>query len=444
MAKKKRSEFALSKRWYKLRPHPEQKRFMESETRFLVVPAGRRSGKTERAKRKFVKKVIKESKQKKYLDYRYFCAAPTYGQAKKIYWNDLKQLTRGMWLKPPSETELKITLTTGAEIWVIGMDKPERAEGVSWNGCLLDEFGNMKPSAWQENIRPALSDRGGWAWFIGVPEGRNHYYDLSQFAKNPDNVEWDLFHWISADILPASEIASAKNDMDELTYLQEYEGSFVNFEGRAYYPFDDRIHCAPLKYDPRQPLILCFDFNVAPGTASIIQEQLLPNGEQGTGIIGEVHIPRNSNTPAVCARIITDWGNHQGRVICYGDATGGSRGSAKVAGSDWELISQILRPHFKEQFSMNVPKANPLERTRVNAVNSRLLTMDKRVRMMIDPRKAPHVVKDLEGVTLLKGGSGEIDKKATPELTHLSDGFGYYINQVFPIGGAKTTQGSLV
>ena len=36
---------------------------------------------------------------------------------------------------------------------------------------VLDEFANMKEKAWGENVRPALSDREGWAWLIGVPAG---------------------------------------------------------------------------------------------------------------------------------------------------------------------------------------------------------------------------------------------------------------------------------
>ena len=130
-----------------------------------------------------------------------------------------------------------------------------------------------KKKAWQENVRPALADRRGWCWFIGVPEGRNHYYDLDKQAKADDTGEWDSFHWVSADILPREEIEAAKRDLDELTFQQEFEASFVSFEGRAYYPFDERIHTARIRYNPKQPLVFCFDFNVAPGVAAVIQEK---------------------------------------------------------------------------------------------------------------------------------------------------------------------------
>jgi hypothetical protein len=258
--------------------------------------------------------------------------------------------------------------------------------------------------------------------------------------------EWASFHWKSSEILPAPEIEAAKRDLDPQLYDQEYNASFLNFAGRAYYPFAEATHTAPLNYDPTATLAFCFDFNVDPGVAAVIQEQRLPGqfnlsveGVQlldrpltGSGVIGEVWIARNSNTPAVCRKLIADWGAHRGRVICYGDASGGARGSAQVDGSDWELIQRELRPVFGERLSLCVKSTNPAERSRVNAVNSRLKNTLGEIRLMVDPFKARHVVEDFEGVALLEGGSGELDKKPGP-LTHLSDAIGYYAEYEFPV-----------
>jgi hypothetical protein len=422
-----------------LRHHPEQYRLWHFPARFNVNPAGRRSGKTELAKRKLVNRSMVGTT---FDDARFFAAAPTYNQAKKIYWDDLKRLTpRWFQSKPPSESELIIYGINNSTIHVLGMDKPERIEGQPWDGGILDEYGNMKKETWPQHVRPALSDRRGWCDLIGVPEGRNHYYDIAKEAQSNKSGEWDYFWWKSADILPPSEIEAAKQDLDELTYQQEYEGSFINFEGRTYYAYFDFTHNARIAYDPNQPLIFTLDFNVAPGTAAVIQEKQVRDlqtnavliGETVTGIIGEVYIPRNSNTVLVCNRLIKDWGNHQGRVICYGDPTGGNRGTAKLQGSDWDLVKQILGGHFGDRFSLDVARGNPSERDRVNSVNSRFRTVTGKIRMMIDPNKAPHVAKDFEGVQCVKGGSGEIDKKKNPELSHLSDGVGYYIHRKYPI-----------
>ena len=80
--------------------------------------------------------------------------------------------------------------------------------------------------------------------------------------------------------------------------------------------------------------------------------------------------------------------------------------------------------------------SNPAERARVNAMNARTRTMDGVLHLLVDPTHAPHVVRDLEGVRTLKGGSGEIDKKADPKLTHISDALGYYIDFRFPVAPA--------
>jgi hypothetical protein len=449
-----KNEELLTPRWTLLRHHPAGIRYSNSPHRFNTVAAGRRSGKTERAKRKLVKKALWATTP---WAPRFFAAAPTRDQAKRIFWSDLKLLTPRRYLaSKPSESDLMIEYITGAQIWVIGMDKPQRLEGPPWDGGVLDEYANMRESAWGANVRPALSDRMGWCDLIGVPEGRNHYYKTDREARAQMKAlgresEWGSYSWPSSDILPPSEIESAKRDLDKLTYQQEYEASWISFEGRTYYPFMEDTHCAPLKYDPRAPLIFTFDFNVDPGVAAVIQEQALPGQFEeirspagiiarqqvvGTGVIGEVWIERNSNTPAVCRKLIADWGregkNHQGRVICYGDATGGARGTAKVEGSDWELIEKVLRPEFKTKLTINVKDSNPKERSRINAVNSRIQSVAGVRRLMVDGRAAPHVVQDFEGVMNLKGGSGEIDKKKSPMLSHISDSIGYYVEYEFP------------
>lgn len=455
---------SLTDRWTQLLYHAEQSRLIHSPARFKVVPAGRRSGKTERAKRFLILQCMDSLSS--FPDPKYFAAAPTRDQAKRIYWDDLKALSPPWLIHNISESLLTIEYITGASLAVLGMDKPARIEGSPWDGGVLDEFANMKEEAWGANVRPALADRQGWCWLIGVPEGRNHYYDMFMKAMGPWNIsnggDWDAFTWLSSDILPTEEVEAARRDLDPLTFQQEYEASFVNFEGQAYYPFDRVHHCANLHdcYNEYGDLMLCLDFNVAPGTATIVQEIDFPRkietaqsiniggrtmfanvtkpAVKGTGVLGEVYIPQNSNTPAVCRKFIQDWGAHKGRVIVYGDATGGARGTAKTEGSDWDLVRRELFDHFgTQQVHFRVPQSNPAERARVNAVNTRLRTTAGDIHLMVDPVKAPNTVKDFEGVRLLAGGSGEIDKKADPKLTHLTDGLGYYVEQEFPTSRSR-------
>jgi len=437
-------------RWFPLRAVPEQGGYKNSAARFIVVPAGRRSGKTEIAKRKLAKTAAGGGKRRPNHLHppRYFAGAPTRQQAKAIYWNDLKALTRPWWAGAPSESELTIRLENGAELVVFGMDKPQRFEGAPWDGGVLDEFADMRPDAWTMNVRPALSDRNGWCDLIGVPEGRNHYWHTYNKARaammeHGEHHEWAAYTWFSSAVLPPHEIAAARADLDPLSFAQEYEASFVNFEGRAYHAYSD-LNTRSLRqfYNPAVPLVFCFDFNVSPGVCVVCQPmRLSPTGDVLTCVVGEVWIPDNSTTELVCRRLLTDWKDHTGQVEVYGDASGGARGSAKVAGSDWDIVKVMLKDGdaasglagFGYRVSYHVPTKNGSERARVNAVNSRLCAISGDRRLLVDPGAAPHVAADLEGVQLVQGGSGEIDKKKNKALTHISDALGYYIVARFPL-----------
>lgn len=432
-------------RWYALDYHPVQSKLWRTNARFSIAAAGRRSGKTEIAKRKGVLKAITFTR---FPDGRFVFAAPTLPQAKQIFWSDLKQLVPKWALSyvkkdPIRESDLTIWLWNGAHIQVLGMDKPERVEGSPLDFIDLDEYANMKEQVWTHHVRPALSTRGrpGEAMFTGVPEGRNHYFKLSMKARSLQNELWQFFTWHSKDILSAEEIESAREELDPLVFAQEYEGDFVSFEGLIYYNFDRARHCRePLKdayYNSAAPLLVSLDFNVDPGVATISQECNYVGrqghvGREFTAVLGEVYIEKNSTTPAVCRKLIQDWGDHKGMVYLYGDASGGNRGTAKIAGSDWEIVKDHLYPVFRDRLVFRVKRSNPAERARVNAVNSRLKSSKNVTRMLIDP-DCEHLIDDFEGVVGLVGGSGEIDKKKDAKLTHISDALGYQIDYDHPV-----------
>jgi hypothetical protein len=257
-------------RWYPLRDHPVQTALITERRRFKVVPAGRRSGKTERAKRYIVKEALREPGP-------YFVAAPTRDQVKRIYWNDLKALCF-VGLLPGvvvSETELIVKLPNGSSISLIGLDQPQRMEGVVWAGGVIDEVADTKPGAWAENISPALDtvdprrpDYRAWCWLIGVPEGLNHYFDLAEYARTAGDSDWGLYTWKSADILPPDVIEAAKRRMSARQFRQEYEASFETAAGRIYEDYGPANHTAEL-IAPHEALLWFHDFNFTPLSSGV-------------------------------------------------------------------------------------------------------------------------------------------------------------------------------
>lgn len=428
----------MPERWTTLQPHPEQRKLTESRARFRVVAAGRRSGKTELLKRQLVLSCLVPPHGNAPT---FVAAAPTRDQAKRIFWQDLKALSPREWVSDISESELTITYRIGSKLMVVGLDRPQRIEGIPVDGIGIDEIAEVKRESWEQSIRPALSTKGrppGWAWFTGRPKGRGLFYEL--YSRAGTREGWESFTWTSATVVDPAEIEQARQDLDPLTFAQEYEAQWVSFDGLAYYPWSPKDHLRRLTYDPARPLIVCLDFNVDPGTAVIAQEQYV-DGETRTCVIGEVHIPKNSNTPAVCRRLVADWGKHAGEVYLYGDPAGGARHTSQTEGTDWDLAKQVLRPAFGDRLRWRVGKRAPYVRDRLNAVNSRLKSTAGVVRLLVDPVAAPNVVRDFEGVTLLAGGSGELDKKGSEAkgLTHLTDALGYYIAEAFGIAERTTS-----
>lgn len=382
------------------------------------MPAGRRSGKTELAKRKLVVSLIE---QKEWKDPRYFASAPTREQAKRIFWKDLKLLVPQAWIKRTYETDLCIVTKFGSELWVIGLDKPQRIEGVAWDGGALDEFANMKPNAWTEHIRPALSDRGGWCWFVGVPEGLNHFKDLADYAKSGVDSNWGFYTWRSADILPAEEMESAKRDLDPRTFRQEYEASFEGSTGRVYYAYEaNKQQDEKILLNPKLPIIVACDFNVS----TCVWELCQTDGKDAW-VFDEVAL-RDTNTVEMGKEVLHRYGSHRAGFVVYGDSSGSSRSTAGK--SDYALLHGL---GFKNQ---KIKKMNPHVKDRVNAMNAMLQNTKGEVRLKHHPR-ARYLRRDFETVTWA-ANSAEIDKRDN-ERTHATDSLGYFIDYEFPLSARK-------
>ena len=152
--------------------------------------------------------------------------APYYSQAKAIAWDYLKRFAQPILAKPPSESELTVHLINGARVRLFGADNPDALRGLYLDGVVLDEYGDMRPTLWGEIIRPLLTDRQGWASFIGTPKGKNHFYAMAQLAKESPDWFYQELKASQTGILPESELADARKQMTPEQYAQEFECAF--------------------------------------------------------------------------------------------------------------------------------------------------------------------------------------------------------------------------
>lgn len=241
---------------YKPRIHQREMHTGMESRRFSVVVAGRRGGKSV----SLINHIIKKAALCKLERPRYAYIAPFYSQAKKIAWDYLLHYTAPIPGCKINESELWVQLPNGARIMLFGADNPKSLRGIYLDGVVLDEYADIRPDLWGEVLRPALSDRKGWAVFIGTPRGQNHFYSIYHEAlANQDT-------WFSA-IYPASktgfpddeELELARKDMSEAQYAQEYECSFAASNDDVLIPLDLMVAASNREVSPGNPIVWGLD-----------------------------------------------------------------------------------------------------------------------------------------------------------------------------------------
>jgi len=200
---------------------PWQQEVWADDTRFKIVAAGRRTGKSRLAAWLLIVNALQTERGQ------VFYVAPTQGQARDIMWQTLLELGNPV-ITGSHINNLQIKLVNGATISLKGADRPETMRGVSLKFLVLDEYADMKPDVFEQILRPALADQKGCAMFIGTPMGRNHFYELYKYADLGDDETYKAWHFTSYDnpILDPNEIDTAKKSMSSYAFRQEFMASF--------------------------------------------------------------------------------------------------------------------------------------------------------------------------------------------------------------------------
>jgi len=213
------------------KPRKEQVLIHEAidSTRFTVVVAHRRMGKTVSA----INHLIKAAIECKKPNPRFAYIAPTYAQSKRVAWDYLLEFTRPLGAVA-NISELRVDFW-GRRISLYGSDNADSLRGQYFDGVVLDEIGDQNPKIWNEILRPALADREGWCLFIGTPKGRNHFADLRDRAQVTEGWQLLEFKASQTGVLNDKELWAARQEMGEDKYQQEFECSFnAAIEGSYY------------------------------------------------------------------------------------------------------------------------------------------------------------------------------------------------------------------
>ncbi len=241
--------------------------FHKREQRWAVLVCHRRAGKTVATIADIIRRAVMEKKE----NARYAYIAPFYAQAKNIAWDYLLRFAEPSIVKA-NQSELWVELVNGAKIRLFGADNPDALRGLYLDGVVLDEYADMKPRLWGEIVRPLLTDRQGWATFIGTPKGHNAFYDIYNEAQKNPNWYVKTLRADQSGLLPEAELLDAQATMSDNQYEQEFLCSFEAailgaFYGQEMRRITDLERITTVDYDPMFPCHTAFDLGFNDSTS---------------------------------------------------------------------------------------------------------------------------------------------------------------------------------
>lgn len=410
----------------------------QPDARFRDAVCGRRFGKTYLGQMEMRRAVKLAARWSISPDDEIWYAAPSFKQAKRVFWRRLKRAIKKKWREKTNESDCSITLKTGHVVRCVGLDAYDNLRGSGLFFLLVDEWADCPFEAWEEVLRPMLStckwfdengvlQEGGHALRIGTPKGFNHCYDTYQMgqpgpSKDPEHMSW-LYTTLQGGNVPQKEIDAAMRTMDVRSFRQEYDASFENYTGRVYYAFHRQENVKSCPYNPKLDLHIGMDFNVNPMSATIFQEQ--PNGEVWQ--VGEITI-MSSNTHEMCDEIATRYGKPTAdplrpdlsHITIYPDPAGVQNKTSAQGKTDISILRS-------KGFKVIAMESHPLIRDRINLVNGRFQSADTKRHLFVD-NSCTKSIKCYEQLCYKEDannqGTNQPDKKSG--LDHLPDATGYY------------------
>jgi hypothetical protein len=207
------------------RPHQGQVTVTKEAKRFNVLAAGRRWGKDTICE----ERVIETALAKRPVAW----FSPTYKNMLDVW----QMLTDKLYpvTKSKSEQEHRLELLTGGLIDMWSLESPDAARGRAYQRVVINEAATIPhlAYAWQQVIRPMLTDFQGDAWFISTPKGLNAFWDLYRLGQDTRYPEWVSWQRPTTENphIPPTELEQARKDMPESSYRQEFLAEFLEGAG---------------------------------------------------------------------------------------------------------------------------------------------------------------------------------------------------------------------
>ena len=261
---------------YSPRPLQQDIHTQLSKHRWAVLSIHRRAGKSVLCINELIKRALTNDQ----WNPRYAYIGPTYKQTKSIIFDYLKYYAGVIPGSKFNEQELSCTLPNGAKISLLGSENPDSLRGNYYDGIICDEYAQINPRLFPEIIRPALSDRKGFCYFVGTPQGMsNDFYNKYQHGLKDKTWYTKVAKASETGIVDQEELEAALELMGKNKYRQEFECDWVAaLEGAIYGDIIEKIEnkgqVGRVPYDPTYPVSTAWDIGISDKTVILFFQQV--------------------------------------------------------------------------------------------------------------------------------------------------------------------------
>lgn len=267
-----RKAYTFEKLGYKAHS-PKQAAIHNSDARFRILACGRRYGKTTFGANELTAALV-DPEQAGY----YWIVGPKYTTAEKefriVYQNVVNKLRFTNIRKQYNVTQGLMRLEFpkwGSVLEVKSAQHQDTLLGEGLSGVIMAEAARHTSDTWQQYVRPALSDKRGWAIFTSTPRGYNWFQGLWLMGQMRDThplyESWSLPSWENPIAYPGGrmdpEILDMESTVSEAFFAQEIAAQFTAFTGKIYDEFDPSVHVKKIEYNPLWTNVWALDYGWA-------------------------------------------------------------------------------------------------------------------------------------------------------------------------------------
>lgn len=220
------------------KPHTGQRALINiikhPQTQYVVMPCGRRWGKTELALNLMVETACSKMNQKiLYCTYK--------GDQRDTVMSDfIEKFGDSPLIKTISRSHFKITFNVTGSVIYFRLGSLPAAEGLrgkKFDLMILDEFALYNKDVWEVIIQPTLATQKQFKCiFMSTTRGRGTFYKLFQFGLDPMRPNWVSYTASSGDnpFVDPNWLIDTKSQISENVYKQEYDAEFIDDIGNLF------------------------------------------------------------------------------------------------------------------------------------------------------------------------------------------------------------------